>query len=382
MYTLSGALLAVTRVVALLFPVAQPLPPSPATQPPLSLLLSDRMPLAPQSVSDARPSPEAYQISRDEVLYLTKHSTEGVLWAEVAALALPKLKPNLLRPPRRKRAVTIGIGFECSDGLVLATDTQYTRRGYRSHGPKLFPCEDANRNDIKILVAGAGTVSYMRRAIEMFRSELHALSSPTTEGIRVAAEKAITDFYKAHLYPNPKYDPDDAFELLFGVWTKSDGVALLSSNDTVVERANTDASGFATIGCGSDVAEYASGFVLNKPFSVEEAKYVSVVCVKAAKDNVEACGGNTEVRIMRPTSNGCLQEKVPGYEIERTETFALSLREALKLVTVTLDAGQDGEALPDGEVGSFTDAIREVLLDFRKERKEWRNKKSKFKKGA
>lgn len=101
--------------------------------------------------------------------------------------------------------MTIVIGFKCADGLVLATDTQYTRRGYRSNGPKLF-LDKLNRPDLNVLIAGAGTVTYMRRAIEMFWSELKCLSDPTTESVRAKAEKAFADFYKAHLYPNPADD--------------------------------------------------------------------------------------------------------------------------------------------------------------------------------
>src|SRR5437867_3380692 len=63
--------------------------------------------------------------------------------------------------PKPERAVTIGVGFKCSDGIVLATDTQYTSGPLKTHGPKLFPLfAPIELPDLAVVVAGAGRVSF------------------------------------------------------------------------------------------------------------------------------------------------------------------------------------------------------------------------------
>jgi len=100
-------------------------------------------------------------------------------------LPLPGFKDQ---PP--EQAVTIGIGFVCSNGIVLATDkqytTQYTEFGLKKEGPKLFVASD--RSDLAVIIAAAGNVPFMKMAAGRLKDAFGRLVNPSEQDVKETIE--------------------------------------------------------------------------------------------------------------------------------------------------------------------------------------------------
>lgn len=198
-----------------------------------------------------------------------------------------------LSPP--ERAVTIAVGFRCVDGIVIASDTQYTRGPFKTEGPKIFTVKPPARQDLALLIAGAGHVAFMKRAIEQMESALSSCSANLgVNDVKVIIEDELLTFFTKHVYPIPSYE-GYGFELLIAVWTKQDGFGLFKTTATTISAVATR----EVIGCGFDVVEYVLNLLYLSPITVEDATFVAVTCVKAAKDYVDYCGGKTNAWTMK-----------------------------------------------------------------------------------
>jgi 20S proteasome alpha/beta subunit len=273
-------------------------------------------------------------------------------------------------------AVTIGIGFKCNDGLVLATDTKYTEGDFKSHGPKLFQLlGPVERPDLAVVIAGAGHVPFMKRAIEDIDSALRALSAPSTENVRTTTESVLVAFYEKHVYPRPSHWWSAEFELILGVWTQTDGYVMLSSNGTTVSPVVTLGTASTCIGLGKHVSEYALALVFQSTLSVENAKFMAAFAIKAAKDYVDSCGGETKIYTLKDDASGFRVHRVMKVEVETAEKYSVELYDTAKYLLDTLDT----ESIADDEsVDVVMGIIKESITDFRKKQKEWKEKMRKL----
>ncbi len=127
--------------------------------------------------------------------------------------------------------MTIGVGLLCNDGIVLASDTEYTTGVLTTLGPKIFKA--TQRSDVVVIVAGAGRVPFMKAAVEKIGKKVSQLpADPSTEDVKDAAEDALLSFYTKHVYPVPE-DIRPEFDLILGVWA-SDGLQLYNTDLTTL----------------------------------------------------------------------------------------------------------------------------------------------------
>lgn len=255
-----------------------------------------------------------------------------------------------MRPQDGGSSMTIGVGFLCHDGIVLATDTQYTAGLLKTEGPKLFTVIE--RSDAVVIAAGAGSVPFMKMAITAIGDKIKLLPVGSVSSTNVVdmVRAVLLDTYARHVYPVPGEQP--IFSFLVGLWTNNDGLTLL---ETCLTSVNTvDSFGF--VGVGVYVAEYALGLMHRGGVGVEEAKFLAVHSIKAAKDYVADCGKSTRMQVL--SLDGKLTRISPP-EIKDTEEYCEDLSNALRTFTMGLDT--DIEA---GDVNTltsfFTDAIREL----------------------
>lgn len=266
--------------------------------------------------------------------------------------------------PLPERAVTIGIGVLCTDGIVIATDTQYTRGGFKSHGPKLFDLFPMKRGNVSIVACGAGTVSSMKMAIRKLEDRLEDISDPSLEQVKGLIEEVLLDFYRKHVYPVPDHMQTPDFELLLGVWTKKDNrFDLLRTDSTTVTEVVTYGTGHCCIGTGIPLSEYALSLMYQTGISTENATFLASFCIKAAKDYVGSCGGRTNIHILR--HNGTIHS-VPSFEVTDAETYSDDLFDIIRAVLDCLDP----EALPDDTtIGTVTDHLKNSIIEFRNKQK-------------
>jgi len=263
-----------------------------------------------------------------------------------------------LPPP--EQAVTIGVGFRCVDGVVIAADTQYTRGvAYKTQGPKLF--QITQRDDLVVIAAGAGTVPYMKRAAEKIGTALQACKIPQLEEVRVITEAALVDFFKVHVYPSPSAN-NLGFTLILGVWTKADGFGLFTSTNTTVTPITEADADSCTIGTGFPVADFALGLTHQFGINGETAKLIAAFCIKGAKDYSDHCGGKTHIWTLTGDHTGCRLEKVIPVDVDDAEQYAADLFDTIKVMLTLLDPES---TLDDSFIGDVVGAFKEGVLDFR-----------------
>lgn len=240
---------------------------------------------------------------------------------------------DALPPP--ERVVTIGIGFKCSDGILLATDTQYTRGGIKSHGPKLFDLvEPVKHPDVSVLVAGAGSVPFMKLAIDKIEERLAKTADPSLDDVKVLVEDVLVRVFTDHIYPIPEYKQSQDFELMLGVWTKRDGYGLFTTALTAVTQVAKEGTGYCCIGSGIPLSEYALELSYQDGLNVENAKFLAIFCIKAAKDHVGSCGGATKIHTL---TNDGMRDRVMRGNVAALEQYSEDLFNALKYVFKCLD---------------------------------------------
>lgn len=259
--------------------------------------------------------------------------------------------------------MTIGIGFICEDGIVLAADIQYTAGDFKSPGRKLFPLDvGTNRRDLTVVAVGAGRVSVMTRAIEELAPRLAQLVHPCLSDVRVAIEDVLRRFFKTHIDAiSPHRQDQSGFELLLGAWTGVDGFGLFTADDAVVSAIKPE-DGYASIGDGRSVSDYALRLIHQPGLRVESAKFSAALCIKAAKDHVVSCGGPTTIHTLVEGDGSCCRtEIVSPSEVTDLEQYSEELFEAVRIILMSLDS----EEWEEEAVGSLTEILRDSIVRFR-----------------
>jgi 20S proteasome alpha/beta subunit len=260
--------------------------------------------------------------------------------------------------------VTIGVGFKCIDGIVLASDTQYTRGSIKTQGPKLFPLSDTP--ELAVALAGAGRVPFMKRACEKIEAALKALVEPALEDVRTTIERALVDFFHYYIYPMPSPEREQSgFELIAGVWTRKDGFGLFKTEDVTVTPVTKHGSAYCSIGYGQYVSEYALGLTFQPGINMENAKFIAALCVKAAKDYVDYCGGRTQIITLGEIEGSEYHiSRVNLFDIRDAEQYSEDLFETIRYIMSYLDPTS---LTSEESVRGMTDLLKDGILRFRQQ---------------
>jgi hypothetical protein len=209
--------------------------------------------------------------------------------------------------------VTIAAGFKCTDGVVLATDTQETVGDYKKRNcvkisvkPALNPIpslkEPRRKSDLRppeppppnpqliAGFAGAGHSSFLEKLIE--KAWLRISQANTYEERCDALEGGIVEFYERFWPIYPESMKPEA-ELLVGLWSPSEFELL-----KVVGPLVTRVENHAFIGWGSDEANSFADRLDLKKLTVKRASSVGIYVLKAVKEQVPYCGGDTHLLLM------------------------------------------------------------------------------------
>ena len=257
--------------------------------------------------------------------------------------------------------MTIAAGFCCSNGIVLATDSQYTL-GYlaRIQGPKIFRLKD--RNGLRMAVAGAGDVAYMQKAVEDIDRRLdEKFQGPVNhDQISDIIEKVVTRLYLGHLYKCPAPDNERPhFWLLVAVWIEGLGVRLIRTERTAVCYVN----GFWCLGVGDILSNYLLRSRYQQSLDFEDIIAIASYVINETKSYVPGCGGETEIVVLG--ENGTLGNVAQGL-INITEKNIATLREQSEhLIQESLNLSNEEEYL-QLLVQAFGDAIRDCRLERQK----------------
>lgn len=230
-------------------------------------------------------------------------------------------KPRIQVAPRPNRlaigsrAATIGIGFRCRDGVVLAADQQVTwGSSHKAYERKL--CNHYSHGwDAAFTYAGSPVL--WKSFNDKFGEAMKLLTEPpTTRIIREMIETILG------LFDDLRDDPM-RLNLLCAVTVPGEDHELFRTEGYVIHRA-TD---YEYVGCGdSSLLRFLGPLITASPpvaradqtgRIVRQAVMMATYLVMKAKTHVDGCGGDTDVFVLRPDGSQTLWSSPEIYKIEQ-----------------------------------------------------------------
>jgi 20S proteasome alpha/beta subunit len=199
---------------------------------------------------------------------------------------------HLVYSPRRRMEhakMTIGMGFRCSDGVVLACDSLVTLSGvYKEHQHKLVFLE---KDGAVIASCYAGTPNLASSFYHRLEQRMQTSEPTSAQGIMDAISELAQDFKKKH----PKDMPYEQF--LFAISLAGQKPKLARLENGIVDEPTTPCIGIGN----SALVKYLISKLTWYPAMIESASYLVVLAayvVAQAKEFIDGCGGDTSAVII------------------------------------------------------------------------------------
>jgi hypothetical protein len=252
--------------------------------------------------------------------------------------------------------VTIGIGFKCINGIVLAADTQVTLQdSHKYYECKLYPHK---QDEWTVVFTFAGDPMLMKSFDGKFKDAMKLCPPPYTVSKISDAIETVLQFFDV------LRDRPTDLNLLCAVSVPSAGYALFKTQGHIIHEVHAyDYVGFGD----SSVIRFLAPLLADLDASIvpsmnhfqyiqRQAVAIATYLVLKAKTHVDGCGGDTEVWVVRP--NGMLEPKGLG-EIYRLEQKMLAIELYVKrTATVFFD-----KRFPDQDFERILQQLERVLKD-------------------
>lgn len=252
----------------------------------------------------------------------------------------------------RRTAVTIAAGFKCTDGLVLCADTQETVDGYRKRNvPKITvrpavnpvpalkqprrksdpkPKEPRSPNPQLIVgFAGAGDSAFLEKLIE--KAWIGIASANNFAGRCAGLEKEVMKFFERY-WPIYSENMKPEADLLVGLWSPSE-VELFKVVGPLVSRVDSH----AFIGWGGSEADTFADRLDMRKLSIKKASSVGIYILKAVKERVPTCGGDTHLLLMKNSGHAYFENP---WKIKWAEEKLRRLEEAVGPLILAVASGE------------------------------------------
>ena len=216
--------------------------------------------------------------------------------------------------------MTIAIGILCSDGIVLSADSQETFNEYaKLQRAKVFELSLIHP-DVKVVIAGSGDSNFYDALRERLEDGID-MAEPDLISIRNKIEEVIVGYCTRvwPLYAAQKDRP--SAQMLIGI-RATDGFALLHTEGPITRQGNSP----ECIGFGADFSLYHLKKLFKNTMLCAEVCPIAAYVLDLAKENVEFCGGASDVFVI--PSSGDVERKDQGYIQENTnkyKSFALTV---------------------------------------------------------
>lgn len=257
--------------------------------------------------------------------------------------------------------MTIALGVQCSDGILLAADSQYSLGDLKSSGPKIFI--GGSRKSFNYAIAGSGDVPLIKIAFEKIESRL--TDDTTWEKMKEVVGNTVIEIYKKHIAPsNAKFSEYSLLTryidlyLIIAVRMEDGKLGLITTDKTAVFSLGQP----ACVGIGSVLSGLFLNSLFTGTFSVDDAKYLAIYAIQLAKNHVEHCGKTTNILILR--KNGAV-EIVDRRETERVEGFLDRFNAYQRTTLMMLNPDRDDSDL-NQYVKSIKDGFKEFIREQRK----------------
>jgi hypothetical protein len=217
---------------------------------------------------------------------------------------LPSLSRSYLHTRAREaKAMTIGIGFKCSNGVVLCADSQISKEGgLKYNEKKIYTINGVHPSDHDyhgITLCYAGDPDIMKLLCERIDGLFGQTCAPQdwdgsglitwNDMFRGEVEKTLRGLYKTHSAK------DQQLELLCAIFSKEAGVSLYRAQGRVV-RSSEHAE---CIGVGdSSVLRFLADLFATRELSVLQGLTLGCYMVAKARTYIAGCGGPTQAFFM------------------------------------------------------------------------------------
>jgi hypothetical protein len=213
------------------------------------------------------------------------------------------LKP--VRLPRRK-AVTIGIGFLCSDGIVLCSDTQVTWQQFHKYYEHKIRSHGGDGWTLAFTYSGNPSVMKMFDGKFANAAASYLNNPPDARTVQNMVETVLSTIDVLDNDPN-------SLCMLCGIVIPKKEMLLIHTEGKVV--STVDEHHF--VGCGdSSVLRYLIPTLTkhSSGYSAWQAVNIGVYLTLQAKRYVDGCGGDTDILILKPNGHTTTTE---AYHIEQ-----------------------------------------------------------------
>jgi 20S proteasome alpha/beta subunit len=221
--------------------------------------------------------------------------------------------------------MTILIGLKCTDGLVMAADSQ-TSYGYsskRCETDKIAVLDVAT--GVQALVAQSGDATMSNRAIEIMRNLVPEHPLNDYRGIAGMCEAALRQLkaelcgqYGCSVVQLEEILNRDGSTCAFLIGHYFQGSPLLFVLNLFPGIANLKSEyAYATAGCAAVLGDYLMGEHSSPTMNVNQGTVLAIYAVDAVKRYDSACGGATRVKWVFPNGTDHPIKKLGQSDVDR-----------------------------------------------------------------
>jgi len=252
---------------------------------------------------------------------------------------LPFVHPKPARLPTRK-AVTIGIGFYCRDGIVLAADQQQTMQGYyKVHTSKIG---NIVYGDATIL----WTYAYLPNLVTVMKDGVFAKLPSGSPRPKLTLNQIAEAISKQIAEMKSQYPEEMAQQQFLLAASCGSGLRFFRVTGGIVDEPHWGCIG---VGDSSLVNFIYKSLNFGPPVltHANDALTLAVYMIHLAKQFVDGVGGPTDAVILRYGSGTPFF--IPSQQIEhlekKFEDMQYALREVYNILTNTAISDEDSERL-------------------------------------
>jgi hypothetical protein len=217
---------------------------------------------------------------------------------------------------RREKAVTIGVGFKCIDGIVLAADQQVTWKDSHKFNERKLRGHSSG-GEWNATFTYAGNPVLWQSFNDKFGDAMAMLPAPpTVKRIRDVIETVLS------LFEELRQEPEN-LSLLAAVVVPGEEHELFRTEGYVIHRVRD----YQYVGFGdSSLLRFLGPLITATPpvatpdqmgRIVRQAVMMATYLVMKAKTHVDGCGGDTDIFVVRPDCSITLWSFTEIYKIEQ-----------------------------------------------------------------
>lgn len=152
---------------------------------------------------------------------------------------------------RRRKPLTLAVGFNCTDGILICADQKHTNGVSQFHANKIF---EVNGKDVQVLVALSGHIDYGKMVIDLLRMnpDLYTDLSRIKFSLDAAVKRVFVDRISSVFKAGDPTRPQ--LEAIVGVTACKSDPKFRPILWKVADTSVSEIAGFDAVGTGQDIA--------------------------------------------------------------------------------------------------------------------------------